>query len=175
METNTMSQEVKQEQPKKRKHALLGFDRSEARRITDALNEVLANYSMHYQKLRNFHWNVVGADFFDVHEKFEDQYNEAKENIDEVAERIRIYGETPFSNMSDYLKHSTIKESPTDMKAMEMVKEILKDYRILLEYLTEAVEVALDTGDSGTEDMCKGFIKDIEVHHWMMSSFSADA
>lgn len=164
-----------EEKTKKRTHALLGFERTEARRITDSLNVVLANYSLHYQKLRNFHWNVVGADFFDVHEKFEEQYNEAKENIDEIAERIRIYGETPFSNMSDYLKHSTIKESPTDLEAMQMVKEILKDYRILLEYLTEAIEVALDTGDSGTEDMLKGFIKDIEVHHWMMSSFSADA
>ena len=37
---------------------------------------------MHYHKLRNFHWNVDGADFFELHQEFEDEYNTVKENID---------------------------------------------------------------------------------------------
>jgi starvation-inducible DNA-binding protein len=127
---------------------------------------------VHYQKLRNFHWNVKGPDFFDVHEKFEDQYNDAKVAIDDIAERIRVFGQTPLSTFKDYLETSTIKESRTDLTAMEMVNEIKNDYSLLLEQMFQVVEVALEYGDSGTEDMVKGFIKNIEKNHWMMSAFS---
>lgn len=63
---------------KKKTHALLGFNKKETDAMVDSLNELLANYSMHYQKLLNFHWNVKGGDFFDIHEKFEQEYDSAK-------------------------------------------------------------------------------------------------
>jgi starvation-inducible DNA-binding protein len=41
----------------------LGFEKEETEEIVEALNLLLANYHVHYQKLRNFHWNVEGPDF----------------------------------------------------------------------------------------------------------------
>src|SRR6478736_9047862 len=86
----------------------LGWTSEETERITQVLNQLLANYSVHYQKLRNYHWNVKGPDFFDLHEQFEMQYNEALQNIDDIAERIRIFQETPMSTMKEYLDASEI-------------------------------------------------------------------
>jgi starvation-inducible DNA-binding protein len=157
----------------KAKPVKLGWSTQETERIASALNELLANYSVHYQKLRNYHWNVKGSDFFDLHERFEQQYNEARENIDEVAERIRVFGKTPLSTMQDYLRVSEIKETGTDLESEIMVREVLSDFRILLEYLFKVVDVAADVGDSGTEEMIKGFIHQIEKHHWMLSAFLA--
>jgi starvation-inducible DNA-binding protein len=149
----------------------LGWSDAEIKKITAVLNELLANYSVHYQKLRNYHWNVKGSDFFDLHERFEQQYNEARVNIDEVAERIRVFGEVPLSTMADYLRVSEI--TGTDLDSDVMVREVLTDFRILLQHLFSSVEVAASIGDSGTEELLKGFIKGIEKHHWMMSSFLA--
>jgi starvation-inducible DNA-binding protein len=157
----------------KRTFARLGYTKLETAELTDSLNRLLANYSVHYQKLRNFHWNVKGQDFFDIHEKFEDQYNEAKVNIDDVAERIRVFGQTPLSTMQEYLTTSEIKETGTDLSALEMVAEIIRDYELLLEKMFDVVEIAIDHGDSGTEDMVKSFIKKTEKNHWMMTAFSA--
>ncbi|MFY0598885.1 MAG: DNA starvation/stationary phase protection protein [Cyclobacteriaceae bacterium] len=156
----------------KRTHTKLGYTKLETAEIVDALNKLLANYSVHYQKLRNFHWNVKGGDFFDIHEKFEDQYNFAKKAIDDIAERIRVFGQTPLSTMRDYLETSEIRESGTDLSGMEMVQEILKDYEILLEFMFNTIEEALDKGDSGTEDLIKGFVKQTEKNHWMLTAFS---
>src|SRR5689334_14433513 len=136
----------------------LGWTTEETNEISSALNEVLANYSVHYQKLRNYHWNVKGSDFFDLHEQFEQQYNEALENIDVIAERIRIFGKTPLSTMRDYLEISEIKETSPDLKSDIMVRELLSDYRILLQYMFSVVGVAMDQNDSGTEEMVKKFI-----------------
>lgn len=155
----------------KAKPVKLGWTTEETERIAIVLNELLANYSVHYQKLRNYHWNVKGSDFFDLHDQFEQQYNEARENIDAIAERIRVFSKTPLSTMKDYLEISEIKETGTDLKSDIMVREVLSDYRILLNSMGTVVEVAIDQGDSGTEEMIKKFINGIEKHHWMLSAF----
>lgn len=62
--------------------------------LVNKLNALLANYHVFYQKLRNFHWNVKGDDFFDQHEKFEQYYDTTKLNIDVIAERIRVWPQT---------------------------------------------------------------------------------
>ena len=152
----------------------LGWTAKETERISAALNELLANYSVHYQKLRNYHWNVKGTDFFDLHEQFELQYNEALKFIDDIAERIRIFNETPVSTLKEYLAMSQIKETSTDLKSDLMVRELLSDYGILLEHMSSVVEVAVEQSDSGTEEMVKVFINTLEKHHWMLSSFLAN-
>jgi starvation-inducible DNA-binding protein len=162
-----------QVRPRKAKPFKLGWTADEADRITEVLNALLANYSVHYQKLRNYHWNVKGSDFFDLHEQFELLYTEALNNIDAIAERIRVFGRTPLSTMKDYLNASQIKETGTDLLSDNMVQEILSDFKILLECMFSIVEAAADQNDSGTEEMIKVFINNIEKHHWMLSAFEA--
>ena len=157
----------------KRRPVKLGWSTEEVDKLTHALNAVLANYSVHYQKLRNSHWNVKGSDFFDLHQEFETQYQEAQDHIDEIAERIRLYGETPLSTMKDYLRESEIKEASTTLTSDLMVREMLNDYRVLLQYLTAAVEIAGEQYDVGAENMIKAYIKRIEKHHWMLTAFLA--
>lgn len=155
----------------KSKPVKLGWSPEETEDITQALNELLANYTIHYQKLRNYHWNVKGSDFFDLHEQFEQQYNEALQNIDDIAERIRIFGKIPMSTLREYLETSEIKETGSQLSSDLMVRELLSDYRILLQYMFRVVEVAVQHSDSGTEEMVKVFINHVEKHHWMLSSF----
>lgn len=151
----------------------LGWSTGETEDITQSLNELLANYTVHYQKLRNYHWNVKGSDFFDLHEQFEIQYTEAIRNIDDLAERIRIFGKTPLSTLQEYISASEIKETGSQLTSELMVRELLSDYRILLKYMFNVIETVAEHGDSGTEEMVKRFIKSIEKHHWMLSAFMA--
>lgn len=152
----------------------LGYDKQASKEIVEVLNQLLADYSVHYQKVRNYHWNVKGEDFFDLHEQFENLYNEARLHIDEIAERIRVFGETPYSTMADYLKYSNIKETGTDLDSTDMVKEVLADFRVLLEQMDKVVSVAIEIPDGGTEEMIKDYIHGIQKHHWMLSAFVAN-
>lgn len=149
----------------------LGFSKLEKAEVVTGLNLTLADLEVHYQKLRNFHWNVTGPDFFDLHEKFEELYNETKIRIDEVAERIRIFSARPYSSFQEFLTNSTIKEINKDMTGMEMVHEILNDFEILINDMTQVVTIARKTGDIGTEDLMIKYIREIEKHHWMLKSF----
>ena len=150
----------------------LGFNSKESSRVVDQLNELLCNLHVHYQKLRNYHWNVTGPDFFDVHEQFEQEYEAVKLEIDEIAERIRVFGKTPISTMREYLSHSEIKETGTDMSSREMVSEIIRDFEVLLTHMMDITEIAQEIGDLSTDDMIKGFMQRKEKRHWMLSAFN---
>jgi len=149
----------------------LGFIKEETKAIVDKLNILLANYQIHYQKLRSFHWNVKGSDFFDIHEQFEVEYNTVKLNIDEIAERVRTFGATPFSTLKKYLEVSEIEESKSDLSSDAMVEEIISDFTILLGHIVVAIEIAQENGDLGTADILIKDLKRLEKRHWMFSSF----
>jgi starvation-inducible DNA-binding protein len=149
----------------------LGFTHIETEEIVQSLNKLLANYHIHYQKLRNFHWNVEGVNFFELHRKFEEQYNEVKVVVDEVAERVRIFGKKPMSALSEYLQTSEIKEVYGSLTAYQMVQEMLKDFEVLLSYMMDVTYAANKIGDAGTEEMITTFIKSQEKKHWMFTSW----
>lgn len=153
-------------------HSKLGFSEEETKEVVDILNKLLANYQVHYQKLRNFHWNVVGKDFFELHEQFEEEYNAVKLQIDEIAERIRVFGKKPISTMAGYLEASEIEEASENVESEKMVEEILKDFEVLFSFLIETIEAAGEIGDSATEDIATGYLKRLEQRHWMFTAWS---
>lgn len=157
---------------KKKPFAKLGYSKPDVEELTKAMNDLLANYSVHYQNLRNFHWNVKGSNFFDLHTQFEEEYNIVKVAIDNIAERIRVFGATPISTMKDFLANAEISENKPNLPSEEMVRIILEDYRLLLNHMYKVVDVAIDNGDLGTEDMVKSYIKFTEKKHWMWTAFS---
>ncbi len=149
----------------------LGFTQEETSKVVAPLNELLCNYHVHYQKLRNFHWNVKGGDFFDLHEKFEELYEMAKLNIDEIAERIRVFNHTPISTLKEYLEKSTIEEVGTDLSGDEMVAVVIDDFENLLTFMVSSTDAASEIGDVGTIDLINNIIKGLEKKHWMLRSF----
>ena len=149
----------------------LGFTYLETAEIVVSLNTLLANYQVFYNKLRNFHWNIEGPDFFELHEEFEKEYNTVKENIDIVAERIRVFGVKSNFTFKKTLELSKIKKQEKEISALEMVREVLHDYEILHDSMLDAVNASLETGDVVTENMITGFMTELEKRHWMFTSF----
>ena len=150
----------------------LGFTYLETAEIVVALNRLMANYHMHYHKLRSFHWNVEGTDFFELHQQFKVEYNEVKIQIDTIAERIRVFGIKPIHTLKKYSELSEIKETEKPMSSMAMVKEILNDFNILHHALLDVVNAALNTGDIVTEHMITEFLNRLEKRHWMFTAWS---
>ncbi len=149
----------------------LGFTYLDTAEISVALKKLMANYQVHYFKLRNFHWNVEGPDFFELHEEFEKDYNRIKLNIDDIAERVRVFGIKPNLNMKDVLALSDVKEVNKNLSPIDMVREVLKDYELIHESLLGALNATLETGDSATELLINELIRDLEKRNWMYTSW----
>lgn len=149
----------------------LGLDRTKVEKTAKKLNELLASYQLHYQKLRNFHWNLKSTQFFVLHEKFEEFYNDANAKIDDIAERILTLSVQPLSQLTEYVEHSTIKPCPEDLNDKQMVKEVLKDFIELIKLEREVIRLASEAEDEGTIDMIGGFLGALEKMSWMLTSW----
>lgn len=149
----------------------LGLDEKQTSNTVKELNILLADYHLYYQKLRNFHWNVIGKNFFDLHEKFEELYDDAKLKVDEIAERILTLRFQPTSNLSDYLKASNIKESASDISDSKMIEILLKDHGTLLKQLRKVAKVADEGEDEGTVDLIGAYIRELEKTSWMLDAW----
>jgi len=136
------------------------------------LNTLLADYHLYYQKLRTFHWNILGKNFFDLHVKFEDMYNEAQLKIDEIAERILTLRHHPMSKLSDYLKTSSLKEVSGMTTDQDMVETLLDDHKLILSQMSTVLNCANTAGDEGTIDLIGAYIRELEKTSWMLNAWS---
>ncbi len=139
--------------------------------IVKQLNHLLADYHLHYQKMRNFHWNVYGEQFFELHARFEALYNTAKIHIDDIAERILTLKRRPVSNFSDYLYMAAIEEEKETLRPRDMVEATIRDLSVLIDRMTHTISVAEEAGDVGTADLITGFLKEAQKTHWMFSAW----
>ena len=132
----------------------------------EALNHLIAAYTVTSQNARFCHWNVVGPHFEDDHEFFGDLYDELSKEIDLFAERIRALREFPNSSLKEILKETKIEEYALPMTARNMQKNMLKDYEHIADEMSEFTNNTSD--DVVTQDIIVGSKRQIDKRIWMM-------
>jgi starvation-inducible DNA-binding protein len=163
METKALKKTIKTKK--------LGFTVDEGSEIITGLKHLLANYQMFYHKLRNYHWNIEGADFFELHEEFEKEYLTIAESIDIIAERMRIFNVKPMLTLKDISNIAIIKDVEKELSATAMVSDIVKDYEVLHGNLLNVLNISLNIGDNVTEQIVTDFMRRIEKRNWMFTAW----
>jgi len=100
------------------------------------MNLLIANWTTMYTKLHNFHWYVKGHNFFTLHVKFEELYDEAAGYIDDIAERLISIGGKPVATLRESLELATIKEAAGNETPDQMVAAIVADFEVPAANLT---------------------------------------
>ncbi|MCZ0701726.1 starvation-inducible DNA-binding protein [Natronobacillus azotifigens] len=146
---------------------------TENKALQDHLNQLVATHGVLFTKLHQHHWFVKGPNFFVLHEKFEELYNEVNEQFDEFAERLLTIGGAPYSTLGEFLEHSTISEQPysTEVEQKTMVQSVLDDFTTLTKDLAKGIDLAGDAGDDISEDMFIGYKTEIEKAMWMLKAY----
>lgn len=139
--------------------------------LYSALNVQISNWSLLYTKLHRFHWFVKGPQFFTLHEKFEEFYNESADVVDEAAERLLAIGGTPVATMKEYLALATLEETAGETTANEMVRSLVNDFKQLSLELNELAKLADENRDDNINDFAVGLIVKLDTHIWMLSAY----
>ena len=151
--------------------SIIGLNEKDCQKIAEKLNVLLANYSIFYQNTRGAHWNIKGDQFFTLHPKFEELYDNLVLKIDEIAERILTLGATPKHNYSDYLKVSTIKESQEVSDGKKYVQNILDAFKVVIDLQRELLDITDEAGDEGTNSQMSDYITEQEKEIWMYNAY----
>lgn len=141
------------------------------KQLVDAVNKQVANWTVLFTKLHNYHWYVTGHHFFVLHDKFEELYNEAAVHIDELAERILALEGKPVATLKESLELASVKEAKGGEEADGMVQSIVDDFTILIEELKAGMELAVEAGDDTTGDMLLAVHQSLEKHNWMLKAY----
>jgi starvation-inducible DNA-binding protein len=148
----------------------IGISKNNAKGVCAILNALVADEVVLYQKTRNFHWNVVGPFFHDLHLLFEEQYGELEKVIDDLAERVRQLGGHTTATLTEYLKLTRLKEHPAKYPSgKDMLLELLHDHETVIRQLRHDLEVCSKKfKDEGTNDILMGFMEKHEKFAWML-------
>ena len=137
--------------------------------ILNNLNTFLSDLNVFYRKLQNYHWNIKGKDFFVIHSKLEEYYNEINEEIDEVAEHILTLGGQPLGTLKDYINTTRILEAENKKVDCKVVfNEIIKDFTTLLNCVIEIKKIADESEEYKTSALIDNFIESYSKKLWML-------
>lgn len=150
---------------------LIGLDKEKSGQLVQQLNHLLANFQVHYQNLRGFHWNIKGKNFFELHAKFEELYRDAQEKIDLIAERVLTLGFVPLHSFSDYLAQAKIAEGKEVFEDYQAINLLVESIQLLINIERKALVQAADLNDEGTITMLSDFIAEQEKTVWMFSAW----
>ncbi|MEC2342773.1 MULTISPECIES: Dps family protein [Paenibacillus] len=139
--------------------------------LEQLLNEQVANLNVLYVKLHNYHWYVKGTNFFRLHAKFEELYNEVTEQMDAIAERMLALKWNPAASLKEYLDLATIQEATGKEEPQAMVQHVLEDLATLTEAYNEGIGLADQAEDNVTSDLLTGYLGKWEKQMWMLRAY----
>jgi starvation-inducible DNA-binding protein len=140
--------------------------------VVKILNTLLSDEYVLYTKTRNYHWNVTGPQFNDLHKFFEEQYTELSQFVDDIAERARSLGGWALGTLKEFSQHARLSEHPGQYpKAREMIANLLADHETIVRRLRTDLETAEKHHDMGTNDFLTGLMEKHEKMAWMLRAF----
>jgi starvation-inducible DNA-binding protein len=153
----------------------IGIGEGDRQAVVWLLNTLLADEYLLYTKTRNYHWNVVGPQFNDLHKFFEAQYEALNDVVDEVAERARSLGGRAWGTLAEFAKGARLSEAPGEAPdARGMLATLLADHEAVIRTLRGDLEAAATTHrDAGTSDFLTGLMERHEKMAWMLRAFLA--
>ena len=150
-----------------------GLDANARNAVADALNGVLSDTYVLYQKTHAYHWNVTGPQFPVLHAMFETQYRDMWAALDEIAERVRALGSfAPASGRAFASLASIESAEETPPKATDMIKNLLDGHETLIRRARAALESAGAVNDAASEDLLTIRIQTHEKTAWMLRAMT---
>ena len=148
----------------------LGLSEANTQGVAALLSRLLADEHVLYTRLRNYHWNIVGMAFGPLHALFQSQYEALADDIDDIAERMRMLGPTTPGTMTEFLQLATLAERPGELPDDRgMVAQLVSDHEAIIRHLRRDVRACDEQyDDMGTSDFLTGLMEKHEKYAWLL-------
>ena len=138
--------------------------------VIQSLSKLLSGTYILLVKTQNYHWNVTGPQFSELHAMFETQYNELFAAVDEIAERLRALGEKAPGSFASFSELSSIKEDSSHPAAETMIKNLARDHETLAADADAVIKASDEIGDEGSADLATNRIRAHQKTQWMLDA-----
>lgn len=146
----------------------IGIKETDRIAVAEELKKLLADSYTLYLQTHNFHWNVTGLRFNDLHTMFEVHYTELAIAVDDIAERIRSLDVFAPGTYSEFVKLASIKEVEGVPKAADMVSILTRGHEQIVKTCRTALKVAQDAEDESSSALISDRMRLHEKTAWML-------
>lgn len=146
----------------------IGIATADREAIANGLKKVLADSYTLYLQTHNFHWNVTGPQFRELHLMFEEHYTELATAVDDIAERIRTLGVAAPGTYKAFAELSSIEEVEGVPAASEMVSLLTHGHEQVVKTCREVIKIAQEADDESTAALVGDRMREHEKTAWML-------
>ena len=151
----------------------IGINQQDRESVANSIKRVLADTYTLYLQTHNFHWNVTGSQFRELHLMFEEHYNELAIAVDDIAERIRTLGVAAPGTYKSFAELSSIKEVEGVPEAKQMVEILNHSHETVVRTCREALKIAQEADDESSAALISDRMRTHEKTAWMLRSLIA--
>lgn len=146
----------------------IGINENDRINVANQLKKLLADSYTLYLQTHNFHWNVTGRQFRELHLMFEEHYTELATAVDEIAERIRTLGVAAPGTYKAFAELSSIEEVDGVPEARSMIEILTQSHETVVRTCRAALSVAQGADDESSAALISDRMRIHEKTAWML-------
>jgi starvation-inducible DNA-binding protein len=150
----------------------IGIKEEDRIKIAEGLKRLLADSYTLYLQSHNFHWNVTGPQFRELHLMFEEHYTELATAVDDVAERIRTLGVAAPGTYKSFTQLSSLQEVEGVPPADKMVEILTQGHQQVVKTCREVLAIAQQANDESTVALVSDRMRIHEKTAWMLRALT---
>lgn len=152
--------------------ANIGISEEHLQLVASELQKVLADEVVLYIKTRNYHWNIEGDNFMELHKLYQTMYEQMEDFIDDTAERIRMLGHFAQGRLKDFLQQTNLLEEEYTNNQKIQLQNLLNDHETIVRNLRQKIDLFTnDYKDAGDADYLTGLMEEHEKMAWFVRNY----
>ncbi|MEP7337813.1 MAG: DNA starvation/stationary phase protection protein Dps [Acidobacteriota bacterium] len=149
----------------------IDLDSETREQVITLLNQQLADTFDLYSQTKQAHWNVKGAQFFQLHELFDKLAAETLVYVDDIAERVTTLGGTALGTARMSSAGSRLPEYPVKViGSQESVEALVERYAALAASTRAAIDASDDLNDADTADLFTEISRGLDKSLWFLEA-----
>ncbi|MCM1982892.1 Dps family protein [Lyngbya confervoides] len=153
----------------------LGLEHSTTEPICEGMNVLLASFQALYLQYQKHHFVVEGAEFYQIHEFFEDCYDKTQGHVHDIGERLNGLGGVPvasFQRLAELCCFSPEADGSFDCRTM-IEHDLAAEQAVIAVLRRQAIQ-AESLGDMATRHLYEQILLETEERAYHLNHFLAD-
>jgi starvation-inducible DNA-binding protein len=154
---------------------VLMLERSTTEPICEGFNIALASFQALYLQYQKHHFVVEGAEFYSLHQFFQESYEEVQDHVHEIGERLNGLGGVPAASFTKLAELCCFTpEVDGAYQCRQMVAHDLQAEQAIIGVLRRQASAAESLGDRATRYLYEKILLETEERAYHLAHFLAN-
>ncbi|NES76130.1 MULTISPECIES: Dps family protein [unclassified Okeania] len=152
----------------------IGLEKSVTEPICEGMNIALASFQALYLQYEKHHFVVEGAEFYQLHEFFQESYDDVRGHVHDLAERLNGLGGVPVASFAKLAEMCCFTpEEDGSFNSRAMVEHDLGAEQEVIKLLRRLAAQAESLGDRATRYLYEQILLKTEERAYHLDHFLA--